>query len=125
VITTVYFREGPPEKYQTTGRVDSTDGSTGKKRTDEKVILCTRTSRWSTTGATSPHRAPATDGVFVSSPSAAQTPARRCSGNVSDLHGAIAARARTEGDPRTRGEQSREPTASMRSATFGSRAAPA
>jgi hypothetical protein len=24
-ITTVYFGEGPPDKYQTTGRIDSTD----------------------------------------------------------------------------------------------------
>jgi hypothetical protein len=28
-ITSVYFGEGPPDKYQTTGRIDSTDWSTG------------------------------------------------------------------------------------------------
>jgi hypothetical protein len=41
VITTVYFGEGPPEKYQTTGRIDSTDWRTGQPRTDVKVIVCT------------------------------------------------------------------------------------
>lgn len=50
---------------------------------------------------------------------------RRCSGKVCDLHWAIAALARVNGEPRTSGEESREPTASRRSATFGSRAAPA
>jgi hypothetical protein len=41
VITTVYFGEGPPKKYQTTGRIDSPDWSTGQRRTDENVIVCT------------------------------------------------------------------------------------
>jgi hypothetical protein len=40
-ITTVYFGEGPPEKYQTTGRIDSTDWSTGQPKTDVNVIVCT------------------------------------------------------------------------------------
>jgi hypothetical protein len=39
-ITTVYFGEGPPEKYQTTGRIDSTDWSTGQPNTDVNVIVC-------------------------------------------------------------------------------------
>lgn len=41
VITTVYFAEGPPEKYQTTGRIDSTDWTTGQPKTDVNVIVCT------------------------------------------------------------------------------------
>jgi hypothetical protein len=40
-ITTVYFGEGPPDKYQTTGRIDSTDWSTGQPKTDNNVIVCT------------------------------------------------------------------------------------
>jgi hypothetical protein len=40
-ITTVYFAEGPPDKYQTTGRIDSTDWSTGQPKTDSNVITCT------------------------------------------------------------------------------------
>jgi hypothetical protein len=40
-ITTVYFAEGPPDKYQTTGRIDSTDWGTGQPKTDENVITCT------------------------------------------------------------------------------------
>ncbi|MFY2861621.1 hypothetical protein ACOJVU_18215 [Mycobacterium sp. THU-M104] len=40
-ITDVYFGEGPPDKYQTTGRIDSTDWSTGQPRTDVHVIVCT------------------------------------------------------------------------------------
>jgi hypothetical protein len=40
-ITTVYFGEGPPDKYQTTGRIDSTDWGTGQPKTDENVITCT------------------------------------------------------------------------------------
>ena len=40
-ITTVYFGEGPPDKYQTTGRIDSTDWSTGRPKTDVNVIVCT------------------------------------------------------------------------------------
>ena len=40
-ITTVYFGEGPPDKYQTTGRIDSTDWQTGQPKTDINVIVCT------------------------------------------------------------------------------------
>ena len=40
-ITTVYFGEGPPDKYQTTGRIDSTDWPTGQPKTDINVIVCT------------------------------------------------------------------------------------
>ncbi|ORV81605.1 hypothetical protein AWC11_26065 [Mycobacterium interjectum] len=40
-ITTVYFGEGPPDKYQTTGRIDSADWSTGQPKTDISVIVCT------------------------------------------------------------------------------------
>ena len=40
-ITSVYFAEGPPEKYQTTGRIDSTDWRTGQPKTDVNVIVCT------------------------------------------------------------------------------------
>lgn len=41
VITTVYFGDGPPDKYQTTGRIDSTDWSTGQPKTNVNVIVCT------------------------------------------------------------------------------------
>jgi hypothetical protein len=41
VITTVYFGDGPPDKYQTTGRIDSADWSTGQPKTDVNVIVCT------------------------------------------------------------------------------------
>ncbi|MGH3541711.1 MAG: hypothetical protein ACRDTK_16610 [Mycobacterium sp.] len=41
VITTVYFGEGPPEKYQTTGVIDSIDWHTGQPKTDSNVIVCT------------------------------------------------------------------------------------
>lgn len=40
-ITTVYFGGGPPDKYQTTGRIDSTDWGTGQPKTDVNVIVCT------------------------------------------------------------------------------------
>ena len=40
-ITTIYLGDGPPEKYQTTGRIDSTDWRTGQPRTNVNVILCT------------------------------------------------------------------------------------
>jgi hypothetical protein len=40
-ITTVYFGEGPPDKYQTTGHIDSTDWQTGQPKTDVNVITCT------------------------------------------------------------------------------------
>lgn len=41
VITTIYMGEGPPEKYQTSGRIDSTDWHTGQPKTDVNVIVCT------------------------------------------------------------------------------------
>jgi hypothetical protein len=41
VITTVYFGDGPPEKYQTTGVIDSTSWSTGQPMTNVNVIVCT------------------------------------------------------------------------------------
>jgi hypothetical protein len=40
-VTTVYMGEGAPDKYQTTGRIDSTDWRTGQPRTDVPVIVCT------------------------------------------------------------------------------------
>lgn len=40
-ITDIYFGEGPPDKYQTTGRIDSADWSTGRPKTDVSVIVCT------------------------------------------------------------------------------------
>jgi hypothetical protein len=40
-ITTVYMGEGPPDKYQTTGRIDSTSWQTGQPKTDSNVITCT------------------------------------------------------------------------------------
>jgi hypothetical protein len=40
-VTTIYMGEGPPEKYQTTGRIDSTDWRTGQPRLDVNVISCT------------------------------------------------------------------------------------
>jgi hypothetical protein len=43
VITSVYVGEGPPNKYQTTGRIDSTDWRTGQPKTDVNVIVCTHT----------------------------------------------------------------------------------
>lgn len=39
-ITTVYFGEGPPDKYQTNGRIDSTSWQTGAPKTDSNVIVC-------------------------------------------------------------------------------------
>jgi hypothetical protein len=41
VITTVYFGEGPPDKYQTTGVINSNDWRTGQPKTDVNVIVCT------------------------------------------------------------------------------------
>ncbi|WP_204081056.1 hypothetical protein [Mycobacterium riyadhense] len=41
VITTVYFGEGPPDKYQTTGVIDSNSWSTGQPMTNVGVIVCT------------------------------------------------------------------------------------
>ena len=40
-ITTIYMGDGPPDKYQTTGRIDSTDWRTGQPGTNVNVILCT------------------------------------------------------------------------------------
>lgn len=40
-VTTIYFGGGPPDKYQTNGRIDSTDWSTGQPKTDVNVITCT------------------------------------------------------------------------------------
>src|ERR1700747_1806944 len=40
-ITAVYFGEGPPDKYQTTGRIDSIDWSKGQPKIDVNVIVCT------------------------------------------------------------------------------------
>jgi hypothetical protein len=40
-VTTVFMGDGPPDKYQTTGRIDSTDWRTGQPRTDLPVIMCT------------------------------------------------------------------------------------
>jgi hypothetical protein len=41
VITSVYFGEGPPDKYQTTGLINSNDWTTGQPKTDVNVIVCT------------------------------------------------------------------------------------
>ncbi|MBY0442825.1 MAG: hypothetical protein K2Q25_11945 [Mycobacteriaceae bacterium] len=41
VSTTIYLGEGPPDRYQTVGTIDSTDWQTGQPRTDETVIVCT------------------------------------------------------------------------------------
>jgi hypothetical protein len=40
-VTTVFMGDGPPDKYQTVGRIDSTDWRTGQPRTDVNVIVCT------------------------------------------------------------------------------------
>jgi hypothetical protein len=40
-VTAVFLGDGPPDKYQTTGRIDSTDWRTGQPRTDVPVIMCT------------------------------------------------------------------------------------
>jgi hypothetical protein len=42
VITTVYFGEGPPDKYQTTGVINSTNWSTGQPMAaNTLVFVCT------------------------------------------------------------------------------------
>jgi hypothetical protein len=56
------LREGPPEKYRTTARIDSTDWSTGQLRTDEKVTLWT-------------HIQVVYSGVSITSPSTCAQPA--------------------------------------------------
>lgn len=40
-ITTVYFGEGPPDKYQTTGIINAVSWSTGQPVTNANVIVCT------------------------------------------------------------------------------------
>ena len=40
-VTTVYFSEVPPDKYQTTGRIESTNWSADQPKTDVTVIVCT------------------------------------------------------------------------------------
>ena len=40
-VTTIYMGEGPPEKYQTVGRIDATDWHTGQPRLNINVISCT------------------------------------------------------------------------------------
>lgn len=41
VSTTIYLGDGPPDKYQTIGTIDSTDWQSGQPRTNETVIVCT------------------------------------------------------------------------------------
>lgn len=65
VITTVYFGEGPPDKYQTTGVIDSTNWSTGQPMTDVNVIVCTHM-QVVYPGSTSPRPAPARKPTFPS-----------------------------------------------------------
>jgi hypothetical protein len=40
VIQSIYNDDGPPEKYQTTGTIESNDWATGQPVTDDKVIVC-------------------------------------------------------------------------------------
>lgn len=40
-ITTQYFGEGPPDKYQTTGVINSTSWSTGQPMGNAMVFVCT------------------------------------------------------------------------------------
>jgi hypothetical protein len=40
-VTTIYMGEGPLEKYQTVGRIDSTSWRTGQPSLDVNVISCT------------------------------------------------------------------------------------
>jgi hypothetical protein len=40
VITTIYFGDGPPDKYQTTGTIQPTDWSSGQPKTNADVIVC-------------------------------------------------------------------------------------
>src|ERR1700739_1922855 len=40
-VTTIYMGEGPLEKYQTVGRIDSTSWRTGQPSLDVNVIACT------------------------------------------------------------------------------------
>jgi hypothetical protein len=40
VVTTIYFGDGPPDKYVTTGTIWPTDYSTGQPKTDADVIVC-------------------------------------------------------------------------------------
>ena len=41
VIQSMYYGEGPPEKYQTNGSIDVLEYSTGQPKTDANVIVCT------------------------------------------------------------------------------------
>lgn len=41
VMTDIYMGEGPPEKYQSSGRIDSTDWHNGQPATNVNVIMCT------------------------------------------------------------------------------------
>ncbi|OMC04175.1 hypothetical protein AWC18_12480 [Mycolicibacter nonchromogenicus] len=41
VIQSMYYGEGPPEKYQTNGSIDVLEYSTGRPKTDANVIVCT------------------------------------------------------------------------------------
>jgi hypothetical protein len=40
-VTTIFMGEGAPDKYQTVGRIDSTNSRSGQPRTDVPVIVCT------------------------------------------------------------------------------------
>ena len=40
VIQSMYYGEGPPEKYQTNGSIDVLDIATGRPKTDVSVIVC-------------------------------------------------------------------------------------
>ena len=40
-VTTIYMGEGPLEKHQTVGRIDSTSWRTGQPSLDVNVIACT------------------------------------------------------------------------------------
>lgn len=41
VMTDIYMGDGPPEKYQSNGRIDVTDWHNGQPKTDVNVIMCT------------------------------------------------------------------------------------
>lgn len=40
-ITSMYFGDGPPDKYQTNGSIDVLESATGRPTTDVAVIVCT------------------------------------------------------------------------------------
>lgn len=58
-VTAVFMGDGPPDKYQTTGRIDSTDWRTGQPRTDVPVIMCTHIQVVYSGVNITPHRAAA------------------------------------------------------------------